>query len=280
VNISGTTTRTLQVLGAELEDELLGPHKATDANVHTVKTRGGMHIPFEFMPLVLGKNLTTRESYLLLVPAIMDAGMEATSQPLIDWLTVALTDPSATAPETVNLKPCLGRLHFSPSPAIIISRRAEILYRDLPVLNATPGGGGDPYLRDVARAVGDLAVEARANRNDRHDRRTELAQPKGVREKFGDRLTDRFLLLCRVSDDDALPGVFHEWAARPKGVSERYVLQQALDEAYATLHLIPYQVTPAHVMAFKNLQFAGCHADCWVYVAGRTTGQVGSAIRP
>jgi hypothetical protein len=23
-----------------------------------------------------------------------------------------------------------------------------------------------------------------------------------------------------------------------------------------------------------------CHADCWVYVEGRTTGQVGSAIRP
>jgi hypothetical protein len=35
------------------------------------------------------------------------------------------------------------------------------------------------------------------------------------------------------------------------------VLQQALHEAFSTLRLIPYQVTPAHVMAFKNLQFAG-----------------------
>jgi hypothetical protein len=70
--------------------------------------------------------------------------MEATCQTLIDWLTVALTNPSATAPETVNLKPCLGRLHFTPSPAVVSSRRAEFLYRDLPALNATPGGGGDP----------------------------------------------------------------------------------------------------------------------------------------
>jgi hypothetical protein len=210
VNISGTITRTLQILGAEPEDELLGPHKATDANVRTVKTRGGMYIPFEFMPLVLEKNLTAREAYLLLVPAIVDAGMEATCQPLIDWLTVAFTDPSAMAPETVNLKPCLGRLHFSPSPAVVSSRRAEVLYQDLPAINATPGGGGYPYLRDVVRAVGHFAVEARADRDDRHDRSTELAHPKGVREKFGDRLTYRFLLLCRVSDNDALPGVFHE----------------------------------------------------------------------
>jgi hypothetical protein len=93
------------------------------------------------MPIVLGQNLTGREAYLLLLPAILDAGLESVCQPLIDWLTV----------------------------------------------------GGDPYLRGVARAVGDLDVEARADRSDRQDCRSALDQPKGVREKFGDRLTDHFL---------------------------------------------------------------------------------------
>jgi hypothetical protein len=44
-----------------------------------------MYIPFEFMPIVLGQDLTAREAYLLLVPAIIDAGLEVVCQPLIDF---------------------------------------------------------------------------------------------------------------------------------------------------------------------------------------------------
>jgi hypothetical protein len=221
------------------------------------KLGGAAFIPYEFMPIVLGRNLTARDAYLILVPAIIDAGLESVCQPLIDFLTVTVVEPSATALEPLTLKPCLGKLHHVPSPAVISSRREEVLYRDLPGLKHGPSNAGDPYLRDVARAVGDLAVEARSDRDDRQDRRAILDLPKSVRDKFGDRLTDRLLLLCRVKDDELLPLLYHEWAARPKGVSERYVMQQAVDVACAELHLSSFQVTPAHVMAFKNLQFAG-----------------------
>jgi hypothetical protein len=95
------------------------------------------------------------------------------------------------------------------------------------------------------------------NRNDRLDHRVILDLPKSARDKFGDRVMDRFLLLCRVEDDDNLPLLYHEWAAPPKGVSERYVMQQSVDVACATLSLPPFQVSPAHVMAFKNPQFSG-----------------------
>jgi hypothetical protein len=71
----------------------------------------------------------------------------------------------------------------------------------------------DPYLRDVARAIGELAVEACSDRNDRLDRRAILDLPKSARDEFGDRVTDRFLLLCRVEDEDNLPLLYHEWAA-------------------------------------------------------------------
>jgi hypothetical protein len=119
------------------------------------------------------------------------------------------------------------------------------------------GGGGDPYLRDVARVVRDLAVEAQADRSERQDPSTALDQPKGVREKFGDRLTDRFLQLCHAEHDDNLPGIYHEWSARPKWVSEWYAMQQAVDVVCATLHLTTFQISPAHVISFKNLQFTG-----------------------
>jgi hypothetical protein len=142
VNISGTTARTLQLLAAEPDEEVIGPHKASDVNVHTIMTRGGMYTPFDFMPIVLGQNLTGREAYLLLVPAILDAGLEYVCQPSIDWLMVAITEPSSTNLEPVNLKQCLGRVHYAPSPAVVSSRRSEVLYQDLPGLKATPGGGG------------------------------------------------------------------------------------------------------------------------------------------
>jgi hypothetical protein len=180
VNISGTTARTLHLLAAEPDEEVIGPHKASNMNVRTINTRGGVYTPFEFVPIVLGQNLTGREAHLLLVPAILDAGLESICHPLIDWLTVANTGPSVTALEPVNLKQCLGRVHCIPSQAVVSSRRSEVLYRDLLGLKATPGGGGDPYLRDVARAVGDLAVEFRADHSDRQDRRSALDQPKGV----------------------------------------------------------------------------------------------------
>jgi hypothetical protein len=210
VNMPGTATRVLQLLGAEPEDELIGPFRASEANVRTIKTRGAAFIPYEFMPIVLGRNLTARDAYLLLVPAIIDAGLGSVFQPLIDFLTVTVVEPSATALEPLTLKPCLGKLHHVPSPAVISSRREEILYRDLPGLKHGPSNAGDPYLRDVARAVGDLAVEARSDRNDRQDRRAILDLPKSVRDKFGDRLTDRFLLLCRVEDDELPPLLYHE----------------------------------------------------------------------
>jgi hypothetical protein len=60
-----------------------------------------------------------------------------------------------------------------------------------------------------------------------------------------------------VEDDEKLPLLYHEWDARPKGVSERYVMQQSADMACATPSLPLSQVSPAHVMAFKNLQFSG-----------------------
>jgi hypothetical protein len=136
------------------------------------------------MPIVLGQDLTAREAYLLLVPAIIDAGLEAVCQLLIDFLTVAIVEPTATSIEPLTVKPCLGRLHHNPSPAVVSNRRVEVLYRDLPGLKQVPANAGDSYLRDVARAVCELAVEARSDRNDLLDFRAILDLPKSAREKI------------------------------------------------------------------------------------------------
>jgi hypothetical protein len=100
--------------------------------------------------------------------------------------------------------------------------------------------------------VGDLGVEKCADCTDRQDRHTTLNQPKDVDEKFGDRLTYRFLLLCQVNEDDNLPGLYNEWDARPKGVSEHYMMQQDVDMACVTLNLTTFQVSPVHVSSLEE----------------------------
>jgi hypothetical protein len=52
---------------------------------------------------------------------------------------------------------------------------------------------------------------------------------------MGDTITDRLLLLCRASCDEELPLLYQEWAARTKGVSERWVFQQAVESSCAVL---------------------------------------------
>jgi hypothetical protein len=88
-----------------------------------------------------------------------------------------------------------GRAGYTPVPVSINYRRAHVLHRDLPFLCTSC----DPALVDVARGMRDMVAEARAKRNDRLDNREESRRPKSVREKMGDTITDRLLLLCRAS---------------------------------------------------------------------------------
>jgi hypothetical protein len=102
-----------------------------------------------------------------------------------------------------------------------------------------------------------MVTEARAERNDRADSRALARLTRSVQERLGDAIVDRLLLLCRTDDDEDLPALYHEWAARPRGVSERWVVQKAVDTACATLGAPAFEVTPTQVMAFKNFRFAG-----------------------
>jgi hypothetical protein len=102
-----------------------------------------------------------------------------------------------------------------------------------------------------------MVAEARLDRNDRSDAREVARLPRTAIDRLGDALTDRLLLMCRVNNDDDLPQVYHEWAARPHGVSERYTLQQSVDSAATILDIPSFEVTPTQAVAFKNFRYAG-----------------------
>jgi hypothetical protein len=63
--------------------------------------------------------------------------------------------------------------------------------------------------------------------------------------------------MCQVNNDGNLPQLYHEWAAHPRGVLERYTLQQSVDSAASILDVPSFEVTPTQLMAFKNFRYAG-----------------------
>jgi hypothetical protein len=211
------------------------------------------------MEVVLGTDLTARQAYELLFPKLVDTGYEGICDPLVDLLTVALVNPSATVTAPLTLQTRVGLEGYVPSPVVVSHHRQHLLYRELPSLLPQLSGksSSDPALLDVARGMQDMVAEARLDRNDRTDDREMARRPRTVRERLGEALTDRILLLCRAPKDKDLPPVYHEWAARPGGVSERYTLQQSVDAAAAALDVPSFEVTPTQFMAFKDFRYAG-----------------------
>jgi hypothetical protein len=91
-------------------------HFTTEAvNTRTAKCRRATYIPFEFMELVLGKDLTARQAYELIIPRLIDSGYESLCEPLMDFLTVALVNPSDGVSIPLTMHACAGKPGYVPS---------------------------------------------------------------------------------------------------------------------------------------------------------------------
>jgi hypothetical protein len=257
--VPGSIARTRQLLAAEPTHNMLGHFTTEAVNTRTTKCRRATYIPFEFMELVLGKDLTARQAYELIIPRLIDAGYQSLCEPLVDFPTIALVNPSDGVSIPLTMHACAGKPGYVPSPAVVNYRRDQIFYRDLPALMpvTTPSPASDPALLDVARGIRDMVIEACLYRNDRNDARELARHPRTVQDRLGDSLTVRLILLCRAPGDDELPPLYHEWAARPRGVSDLYILQQGVDAAAAVVDVPSFEVTPTQVMAFKSFRYAG-----------------------
>jgi hypothetical protein len=251
--------RTQQLLDAQPTIDILGLYTASVANTRTTKCRIGACISFDLMEMVLVADLTARQAYELIIPALVDTGYEAICEPLVDFLTVALVKPYEDNIPPLTLQPCVGIAGYVPSTRLVSHRRQNYLYRDLPGLipaSATTSSS-DPALVNVSRGMRDMVIEARLHRNERSDARDVTRLPRTARDSNDDALTDCMLMMCWVEHDEYLPQVYHEWDARPRGVSERYTLQQSVEFVATIIDVPSFEVNPTKVMAFKNFWYAG-----------------------
>jgi hypothetical protein len=126
----------------------------------------------------------------------------------------------------------------------------------------------------LANRVKQFVTKMKDSRIAGDDRRLEAAHPKTFREKYGDRLANQMLLLTNQPDDYLLPNFFHELAGRPKGISERILLQREVDLAARAQGVQPFKVTPSQILALKTFDFA---ADGYTEVG---TGPLPFSVTP
>jgi hypothetical protein len=258
VIVPGSLARAQQFLSEDPNNETLGHFQATDANMRTIKTRTMKCVPFEFLEPLLVADLTACQVFELIVPALMDAGLEYTCSRLVYFLTVALVQPTEERSEPYTLLPQIGTSGYVPGPEAISHRRESILYRDIPALRPAVDLPTmiDPALIDVARGVHGMVTEARVG-PDHADNHREARCPRTIQEKLGEAIVDRLLLVCGVTNDDALPALYHELTARPRVFLERWVMQEYVDASCASQGIPPFEFTPTQVKDFNNFWFTG-----------------------
>jgi hypothetical protein len=86
--------------------ELIGPVADNAVQLETIKTRKAVFIPYELVHYVLGKNLTHRQAFMILIPVMETSGLLTVCKPLVDFLRVAETLPAGgtTAPLVAHYK--------------------------------------------------------------------------------------------------------------------------------------------------------------------------------
>jgi hypothetical protein len=73
--VPGTLTRVQQLLNEEPYAKAVGPFKVGDDNVRATKTRSMAYSPCNLLELILGADLTDRQLFELIVPALIDDGL-------------------------------------------------------------------------------------------------------------------------------------------------------------------------------------------------------------
>jgi hypothetical protein len=156
------------------------------------------------------------------VQVLAEAGLATACAPLVKFLTVALIRPSVTRDTPLTIQVKAGLTGYVPSKAFLSFRHNIILYRDLPGLRLTTSSSrDDSAMLDITMNVRDVVSDSSLNRMDQAKAQGVVCMPKTIHERLSNVIVSHLLLSFQVMTDDDLSPVYHKWAARPRGVSER-----------------------------------------------------------
>jgi hypothetical protein len=117
----------------------------------------------------------------LLLPAIINDGLQQVCKPLVDFLVVSITKVAndLNAPRTMQAR--VGLRDFHPSPSVISHRREHVLYQQLPGLRPNAATAGDPALVGIASSMNNIASAMHHDLVVRETRHAEAKQPSTLR---------------------------------------------------------------------------------------------------
>jgi hypothetical protein len=89
VNVPRVSNRRQALLEVKPTKAMVGPFEVNEVNVHIMWIRGVMCIPFDLVELLLRKDRTAREAYLVVYLLIGDNNLLGVCRPLVEFLQVA-----------------------------------------------------------------------------------------------------------------------------------------------------------------------------------------------
>jgi hypothetical protein len=168
VNVPRVLDRQHSLLGGDRAKATVGPFTEDEANVHTIRSRKAMFVPYELVEVLLGQDLSAREAFLVYYPLLEDADLLEVCLPFLQYLQVALTAPTATEARPLSLRDRLG-LDTPTRPAV----------RLLPDLRPRTGPKlPDALAENLGAGLTNIAAEMHADRQAREYRAGEARRPK------------------------------------------------------------------------------------------------------
>jgi hypothetical protein len=142
--------RHTELLTADEGLTIIPVRATTDATTRTIKTRTAAFIPFELVPLLIDRQYTAREAFLVVHAHLTTHGVLDACAPLLDFLQVA---------GTFGIGDTIGNALTEPGPPFRLDKhlteymREKVLYRDLPSLRLGTAAPLPPAMERLTAAV-------------------------------------------------------------------------------------------------------------------------------
>eukprot|EP00536_Pseudo-nitzschia_multiseries_P013057 jgi/Psemu1/33975/gm1.33975_g len=232
------------VLGDDPHMEVITPFKAC-------------FIPFQLVPLLLGKGLSPIHALNIIYPYLDTLNLALTCAPLLNTLRAAGTDPTIVD----------GGVHFATpgtpfrgEPGLTLYMRNQVLYRDLPGFKKPSHRGQPPAPGQPAGVDPTLAATLTALANQQLKLSEGLDQrrpPATVKNTWGPLYTQRLLLLCGKLEEADLPPIYQAWAQKGKHEKTHMIFQSQVATCAAEFLIQAPLVTTAALKKFQDGNFHG-----------------------
>lgn len=214
-----------------------------------------MHVPAEYIPFFMGRQLTPRQLAAEVLPVIEGDGRAGQMQTFVDWCMIAGTATAAGGDHSRLVRPAL-RAPVADAPFLNWTRRT--INRFLPDVATASTNATTLATTRIANIMTDVLTEQRASRQDAQDARERATSPRSVSEFFKEHGTVKLLSLTQVDSEEQLPEIWSQ-VASATNKREREAIETIFRQVANALgipELCPV-VTPNLAKKITSLRLAG-----------------------